>query len=154
MLVKGPPPQSQARYLTCQTQSSLGGFFLFHSIISPGPCPAFIVCPADIPPGLTRSPSGESLQWGQESLSTSLSGARGRGGGRGSVHLCPSPEPGPSSTSPGLGGQQTDCRGLRPTHLLNSSQPTLQQDSQEGDSGQKSHLFLHGAGGSVRLAGV
>lgn len=64
--------------------------------------------------------------------------------------LRPSPRPGPSSTSPAPGGWKANCRGLRPTHLPSRSQPTLQQDSQEGDSGQKSHLVLHGADGSVR----
>ena len=61
---------------------------------------------------------------------------------------------GPSSTSPGPGGQKTGCRSSGPTHLPNRSQRTLQQDSQEGDSGQKSHVVLHGAGRSVSRAGV
>lgn len=60
------------------------------------------------------------------------------------LHLCPLPGSGPAE-------QRAGCR---PTQLPNRRQLTLQQDPQEGHSGQKSHLILHGgAGGSVGPAG-
>lgn len=53
------------------------------------------------------------------------------------------------STSPVPRGQKADCGGPKPTHCQSRNQPTLLQDSQEGDRGQKSHFVLHGGGGSV-----
>lgn len=57
--------------------------------------------------------------------------------------------PGPSSPSPGSGGQRQAAGVQSPSTSPNRSHLTLQQDSQESDSGQKSHLVLHGAGSST-----
>lgn len=134
MLVRGPPPQPQARYLTRLPQSppTRGFFFCLATPISLGPCPAFSL-PCRRAPGLTRSPRGEKPLVVESVGSEELERQFGPLSWAWALRCLP------------RAWRAAGCRGLRPTHLLTSSQPTLQQDSQEGDGGQKSHLVLHGA---------
>lgn len=56
---------------------------------------------------------------------------------------------GPPAPPQGLEGRKQAAGVQGPPSSQNRSQLTLQQDSQEGDSSQKSHLVLHGAGSGV-----
>lgn len=151
---QGTTPNPKAGIPHAYLRHPSGAFFHFLAHpLGQAPLPRVSVCPADTPPGPLPFPLRESARpsalehpflWGQESSSTRSLG-------------CPSPRPGLPSTPPTLRRawrQEGRPQGPRPTHLPSRSQPTLQQDAQEGDGGQKSYLVLHGDGGSGGQAGL
>lgn len=147
-------PQPQGRHPACLPQASLGRLFPF-------PCPSprsgtsaqSFSLPCRHPSRASPLPTERKCQAFSPGASLPL--------GSGKLECqslgCPSPRPGLPSTPPTLRRawrQEGRPQGPRPTHLPSRSQPTLQQDAQEGDGGQKSYLVLHGDGGSGGQAGL
>lgn len=152
MLVEVPPPQLLSVWRAYFSRPS-GACVYLAALSALVPAKGFIVLLAGVPSGLTSAPQPQDILASSSRVSE--------------VRRVQTPETGPEAPllpltwAPGPPIRPRTCRaegrlqGVRPTHLPNRSQLTLQQDSQEGDSGQKSNFILHDdADGSVGPAGM